>query len=412
VLRRIKDIGDIFFAEADRTWVLEGASVHVSMVGFDGGSEPMRVLDGKKVVDINPNLTAIADLTTARRLPESAGLGFQGGIKRGAFDIDERTAIGFLSESGNPHARPNSDVVVPYVNGLDVTRRNRNVWIVDFGDGTPKEAAARYTAPFEYTRLNVYPERQAANQAKARDEWWLHWCARPRMNAALAGLRRFIATPRVSKYRLFTWLEVPSYADCQLIVFVRDDDYFFGILHSRPHEVWARAQGTQVRERESGFRYTPTTCFESFPLPHVTAEQSALISAAAEDLNAMRSAWLNPPEWARTKILEFPGSVDGPWGRYLVEPDNSGIGTVRWPRTVPKDPDCSASLSKRTLTRLYNECPTWLQIAHKKLDEAVFAAYGWPPDLSDEALLAKLLMLNLERSGESKDTMLTDSVRK
>lgn len=33
--------------------------------------------------------------------------------------------------------------------------------------------------------------------------------------------------------------------------------------------------------------------------------------------------------------------------------------------------------------------------AHRKLDEAVFAAYGWPADLPDAALLEKLLALNL-----------------
>jgi hypothetical protein len=55
---------------------------------------------------------------------------------------------------------------------------------------------------------------------------------------------------------------------------------------------------------------------------------------------------------------------------------------------------------KRTLTNLYNARPTWLELAHKKLDEAVFAAYGWPGDLSDEEILERLLALNLERAGK------------
>ena len=55
---------------------------------------------------------------------------------------------------------------------------------------------------------------------------------------------------------------------------------------------------------------------------------------------------------------------------------------------------------KRTLTNLYNARPTWLELAHKKLDEAVFAAYGWPSDLSDEEILERLLALNLERAGK------------
>ena len=57
---------------------------------------------------------------------------------------------------------------------------------------------------------------------------------------------------------------------------------------------------------------------------------------------------------------------------------------------------------KRTLTNLYNARPTWLDNAHRKLDEAVFAAYGWPSDLSDDDILARLLELNLKRSGTVK----------
>jgi hypothetical protein len=52
---------------------------------------------------------------------------------------------------------------------------------------------------------------------------------------------------------------------------------------------------------------------------------------------------------------------------------------------------------KRTLTNLYYARPTWLDLAYKRLDEAVFAAYGSKSDLSDEEILEKLLALNLER---------------
>ncbi len=75
------------------------------------------------------------------------------------------------------------------------------------------------------------------------------------------------------------------------------------------------------------------------------------------------------------------------------------MGTVRYPRLVPKDPECAKLLARRTLTNLYNERPTWLDLAHRKLDEAVFAAYGWDPGMSEEDILAKLLALNLQRSG-------------
>ena len=96
------------------------------------------------------------------------------------------------------------------------------------------------------------------------------------------------------------------------------------------------------------------------------------------------------------------GPTEGPWKRYIdpATVDQRGIGTVKYPRIVAKDEECAKELKKRTLTNLYNERPTWLDLAHKKLDEAVFAAYGWDAAMTDDELLAALLALNLERAAE------------
>ncbi|HEV7225341.1 MAG TPA: DNA methyltransferase [Pirellulales bacterium] len=397
VLSRIKQTGDIFFAESDRNWVLDGANVHVSMIGFDGGEAKERRLDGRPVNTVNPDLTANADTTTARRLAANEVISFQGGIKRGSFDIPEPVAVEMLRSSGNPNGRPNSDVIVPYLNGASITRHAARTWIIDFGGRRDERAAAMFGAPFEHLRRVVYPERLKANQQKARDEWWMHWCTRPQMNEALSRLPRFLATARVSKYRVFVWLRAPQYPDCQLIVFARSDDYFFGAVHSRLHAVWADRQGTQVRERESGFRYTPTTCFETFPFPEPSAVQAAAIAEAAKELDQLRENWLNPPEWIREEILEFPGSVEGPWAQYVENASSRGIGTIRYRRTVATDEEGAKHLAKRTLTNLYNQRPAWLDHAHRRLDEAVFAAYGWPAGLSDDEILSRLLQLNLAR---------------
>jgi len=426
VLVRVKRTGDVFFAESDRPWVLDGASVHVSMIGFDNGQETSRVLDGAVVRVINANLTATVDTTQARRLTNNTGIAFMADTKGGAFDIDDHTALGFLV-TPTPSGRPISDVIVPWVNGRDITTRRRGMWIIDFGVRSLESEAAQYEAAFEYASKHVRPARQGS-RSKVKP-WWRHERRRDEMRAALSGLPRFVGTPRVTKHRLFVWLSAPILADAQLIVFAQSDDLFFGVLHSRLHETWARSQGTQLRERESGFRYTPTTCFETFPFPEPTAEQAAAIAEAARELNALRERWLNPPEWVREEILEFPGTVGGPWTRYIEEegswlqvpgsgeeeePEPGGrnpepgtrnrssspprIGTVRYPRLVPRDADCAVKLKKRTLTNLYNARPTWLDMAHRRLDAAVFAAYGWPPDLDDEAILERLLALNLERA--------------
>jgi hypothetical protein len=102
-------------------------------------------------------------------------------------------------------------------------------------------------------------------------------------------------------------------------------------------------------------------------------------------------------------VPKVPPCLD-PWGSLVRDPDHCGVGTVRYARRVSKDAECAARLAKRTLTNLYNQRPTWLDLAHRRLDEAVFAAYGWKPDLTDDEILFRLLALNLERANASDKT--------
>jgi hypothetical protein len=355
VLERIKRTGDIFMAWADQAWIVAGASVHVSFVAYDDGSEKHRVLDGRPASYINTNLTTGLDLTKALPLAENSGIAFMGDIKAGPFEIEEGMALDLLRRP-NPDGRRNSDVVVPWAIGSDVGGRPEHKWIIDFGQAMPEAEAALYEAPFEYVRQVVKPVRLVSRSECCRRLWWLHHNRRPRMAAALVGLSRYAATVRHSKFRLFVWLPAEALPDSALIAFARDDDCTFGVLHSRVHELWARGTGTQVREVESGFRYTPTTTFETFPFPRPTDTQRDAIAEAARHLDRLRTGWLNPP-----------GLSD-------------------------------ADLARRTLTNLYNARPTWLAQAHERLDATVLAAYDWPVDIQREDLLGRLLALNLARA--------------
>ena len=322
---------------------------------------------------------------------------------------------------------------------------------------------AGYEKPFGHVLQLVKPDRDKNKEKRTKENFWIHKRPGPDLRVALAALTRCVAVVRHSKHLIFSWLDTAILPDDGIYVFARNDDLFFGLIASQIHSVWALAQGTQVREKESGFRYTPTTCFETFPFPFAcnlkspapadrlakpkqqpepdrtfaenlashnyylgkeepapygasvkTAdEHRAVIAAAAKELNELRERWLNPPEWTETRMLEFPGTAGGPWSRYVAPEtvdEKNGIGTVRYPRLEPKDAECAAKLKKRTLTNLYNERPAWLDLAHKKLDAAVAAAYGWPADLSDEQILEKLLALNLERA-ESETNAVTAKVK-
>ena len=195
--------------------------------------------------------------------------------------------------------------------------------------------------------------------------------------------------------------------DQQLIAIARSDDATFGILHSRFHELWSLRMGASLEDRP---RYTPTTCFETFPfpagltpqdtasqqtrtlasgavVPDVPSKAGETIAQAAHKLTTLRDNWLNPPDWTQR----------------LPEVVPLGMTTSPYPdRIVPK-PGHEKELSDRTLTKLYNARPAWLAAAHAALDAAVATAYGWTDytaEMADEVILQRLLALNVERSVE------------
>ena len=371
VLERVQQTGRIFWAWSDRKWMLAGAAVHVSMIAFErcgaSGLDSAAgdcLLDGQTVPFINADLTTGSNTASASRLKENANLCFMGTTKIGPFEIDADTARKMLAAPLNPNGRPNSDVVRPWVNAMDITRRPRNMFIIDFGPEVTEPEAALYEMPFEYVRHHVKPLRITNNREAYARRWWVHGEPRIELRQALEGISRYILTSRVSKHRIFVWLPVTTLPDCATFAIARADDYFFGVLHSSIHELWARAQGTQLREVESGFRYTPDSTFDTFPFPHPpgtepSEDESPIVRAigdAARNLVRLRDAWLNPP------------------GTPLVD------------------------LKERTLTNLYNKRFVWLENAHEALDRAVFAAYGLEYPLARDEILGHLLQLNRKRA--------------
>jgi hypothetical protein len=396
VLERIKQTGDIFMAWSDLPWILDGAAVHVSMIGFDKGAETGRVLDGKLVTNINSDLSGAFDLTSAKRLFENVNIAYMGDTKGGPFDISEALAKEMLDTTINPNSRPNSDVMLPWVNGLDISRQPRRMWIIDFGVDMSESEAAQYILPFAYAEREVKPVRLKSRTT--RPEWWLHERPRPEMRSAIKPLTRYIGSPSTAKHRLYAWLQHPTLPDHALFVFAREDDYFLGVLHSRPHELWALRLGTSLEDRP---RYTPTSTFDTFPFPWPPGKEPQgdacveAIAEAARELVRMRDEWLGgaltpqPPLPRRERGSRGSDGGEGSRG----DEDTSSQSPVPDPQShVP-------SLKDRTLTNLYNKRPDWLAEAHRNLDAAVFDAYGWPQALSDDEILARLLALNLERAG-------------
>ena len=205
----------IFDAWSDEPWVIDGAAVRVSLVCFanaDDGHTREVCLDGQPADEIHADLTAKRDgagidLTGGKRVPANIGVAFMGDTKGGPFDVPGDVAREWLRLPANPNGRPNADVLKPWVNGMDLTRRPTGKWIVDFGWTITEAEAALYEEPFAHVSEHVWPMRQRNRREAYRVNWWRHVEPRQGMWEALDGLRRFIATPTVAKHRLFMWLK-------------------------------------------------------------------------------------------------------------------------------------------------------------------------------------------------------------
>ena len=284
-----------------------------------------------------------------------------------------------------------------WCNGLDVTERPDAKWCIDFGLDKELAQAMLYERPYASLKMQFDAENKKrvsegdrplrGRELNTLDAWWRHQRPRPAMRKALCTLTRYIGTPEVAKHRLFRFFPSTSLNSGSIYAIARDDDTTFGILHSKFHELWSLRLGTSLEDRP---RYTPTTCFETFPFPeglspNIPAAQYAAdpraiaIAKAAARLNELRENWLNPPDLVQRVPEVVPGYPD---------------------RILPVDDKAALVLKNRTLTKLYNERPAWLDHAHKDLDAAVAAAYGWANDLTDEQILEKLFALNQERAGK------------
>ena len=275
---------------------------------------------------------------------------------------------------------------------MDVTRRSSGKWIIDFGEATETEAAL-FEAPFTYVTVTIKPVRLLNRDLQRRNNWWRLGRSGNDLKIATTGLSRLIATPRVSKHRVFVWCPHRTLPDSAVVAIARDDDTTFGILHSRMHELWSLRLCTWLGVGNDP-RYTPSTTFETFPFPegltpnipaadYASDPRAIAIAEAAKRLNELRENWLNPADLVERVPEVVPGYPD---------------------RILPKNEDAAKELKKRTLTNLYNTRPAWLANAHKALDKAVAAAYGWTDwgedGLTDDVILERLFKLNQDRAAK------------
>jgi len=121
--------------------------------------------------------------------------------------------------------------------------------------------------------------------------------------------------------------------------------------------------------------YNTTRCFEPFPFPACSAAQQERIRDLAEQLDAHR----------KRQQEQYPDLTLT--GMYNV------LEKLRAGETLTAK---EKAIHEKGLVSV-------LRQLHEELDDAVADAYGWPADLSDEAILEQLVALNKERAEEEQN---------
>ena len=382
----------LLFAIPDHPWVdtTYGAAVRIAMTVAGVGNRAGRLLtvvdessgrgeaDGKEVSlnsqigKIFANLQIGADVAGAKPLKANANLAFRGMTFMGeGFILTEPAAQKKLEVD-----KKLSAVIKPIFNGRDIAQTSRANYAIDTFGLTEEQLRREYPSIFQHLKDTVYPDRDAkrnnnSDTAKYANDWWQFAKNRPDLRKASMGLDEIIVSPMTAKHRYFTAITSRCVPDQGLIVFAIQDRCLFAILSSRAHVEWSLAAGGRLGVGNDP-RYNNSKCFDPFPFPDLTEVQKEHLRALGEDLDAHRKRQqVAHPKLTLTQmynVLEKLRVGERIEGKDREIYDQGLIGILR--------------------------------DLHDQIDTAVAAAYGWPPNLSDDDILKRLVALNKERAEE------------
>jgi hypothetical protein len=375
----------LVFAVPDHPWVdsKDGAAVRIAMtVGVRGAgagrlctvTREQEGADGEIAVSLGTQTGPIhADLTVGINIAAASVLESN---RRMAFRGVTLLGEGFWLARTDPLAIMEPRALKPIRNGRDITDRSRDLLCIDLFGLDEHQARSRFPGAFQRLLDRVKPEREVCQRASYRQRWWTFAESRPDFRLAVAGLRRFIATPMTAKHRLFTMLPAEVLPDQGIVAIASDDAFTLGVLSSSVHMEWALAAGGTLEDRP---RYNQTRCFETYPFPAddtgLTPDLVGRVRTLAEALDSHRKTRQQlHPEVSLTSLYNVLTKL------------RSGMALSA----------AEATVHERGLVSL-------LRSLHDELDTAVLETYGWS-DLSlptdTDTLLARLSALNAKRAAD------------
>ncbi|MBD2393485.1 class I SAM-dependent DNA methyltransferase [Cyanobacterium aponinum FACHB-4101] len=251
--------GYIHEAFSSQKWSGE-AAVYVSIVNWCYEQQKEYYLDDKLVKSINSSLTNTIDVTQAKKV--NSNLAFKGIFPCGkGFILSEKETLDLLNKDSN-----NKDIIKPFLDAKDLARNPNGKpsrWIIDFNN-LSLESASDYPLLLNHLKQKVKPERDKNREKRTQENWWLFSRNGTAMREAIKCLPYYFAIPRHSKWFIFLPINSNYLPADSTVIVTSDDFYILGILTSKIHRLWVKAQSSTLK---GDTRYTHTTCFETFPFP-------------------------------------------------------------------------------------------------------------------------------------------------
>jgi hypothetical protein len=378
----------LIFAIPDHPWVdsTNGAAVRIAMTAAeiterDGilqriqseiqGSENVSIQFTKQIGKIFPNLKIGVDVSSAIQLRANGNISSLGVALAGSGFIVSSKESKQLGLGRVPNLEKH---IRQYRNGKDLAQTARNVMVIDLFGMTEEQVKIQFPEVYQWILERVKPERDQNNRASRKKNWWIFGEPRSTFRPALVGLKRYISTPETAKHRFFVFLDQSILPDNMLVNIASDDAYILGVLSSRIHVTWALAAGGRLGVGNDP-RYQKSRCFDPFPFPEANDIQKQKIRDIAERLDSHRKrVQAQHPEVTITAMYNLLEKIRA--GQELTDSDKA--------------------FNQKALV-------STLKQIHDDLDAAVFAAYGWSPDLTDDQILENLVTLNAHRAEEERN---------